>query len=329
MNKKHTLLGVIAISLFFVTCKKEDGESASTTTTTTTTGSGVLTAKELAQKDYMDMYVGSAVTGFAWNGNTAGCVPGTLSAELQNKTLLRIQYFRKMAGLSNAAISMDAALSAKCQDNALMIRANNAISHTPPTTWKCYTADGALAAEKGNISIGTSDVKNIDAWMQDAGNNNKEVGHRRWILFSNATKFGIGFTESSGTLWVINGLPSPYSLPAATPEYIAWPPKGFVPRQVVYPRWSFSVPATSYPFQVDFTTATVTMVDANGSNVPLTVIYRNPISNFYGGDNTISWEPTGINLNSTADQKYTVRVSDVLVDGVEKSYTYEVTIFNP
>jgi uncharacterized protein YkwD len=325
---KYTLWGVVAISLFFITCKKDDS-SSSDDTSTTTTSSGVLTQKEQARKDYMDMYVGSAVAGYAWNGDATNCIPGTLSQELFDKTLLRIKYYRKMAGLPNDKITMEADLSAKCQQNALMIRANSSLSHSPPTSWKCYTADGALAAAKGNISLGTSDVKNIDAWIQDAGSNNLEVGHRRWILYSNATKFGIGFTESSGTLWVINGLPQPYSLPAATPEYIAWPPKGYIPRQVVYPRWSLGVPATSYPFQVDFTEATVTMVDPAGTNVPLNVIYRNPISNSYGGDNTISWEPTGVDLNSNFDQKYTVTVSNVMVNGTAKSYTYDVTIFNP
>lgn len=329
MNKKHTLWGVMAISLFFITCKKDDGDSTSTTTSTTSTTSTALTAKELAQKDYTDMYLGSAVTGFAWNGNTASCVAGTLPQDLLNKTLLRIKYYRKMAGLPIDKITMETDLSAKCQANALMIRSNNSISHAPPASWKCYTDEGALAAAKGNISMGTSDVKNIDAWMQDAGTNNLEVGHRRWILFSNATKFGIGFTESSGTLWVINGLPSPYSLPAATPEYIAWPPKGLIPRQVVYPRWSFGVPATSYPFQVDFTKATVTMVNANGTIVTPNVIYRNPISSSYGGDNTISWEPVGVDLNSNFDQKYTVTVDSVMVNGIPKNYKYDVTIFNP
>ncbi|MES2779769.1 MAG: CAP domain-containing protein [Bacteroidota bacterium] len=327
MNKKHALIGVMAISLFFITCKKDDSGSSDNTTTTTT--SGALTEKEQAQKDYIDMYVGSGVSGFSWNGDITNCIPGTLSQELLDKTLLRIKYYRKLAGLPNDKITMEADLSAKCQQNALMIRANNAISHDPPTSWKCYTADGAEAAGKGNISFGTSDVKNIDAWMQDAGGNNLKVGHRRWILFSNATKFGIGFTESSGTLWVINGLPSPYSLPAATPEYIAWPPKGVVPRQVVYPRWSLGVGATSYPFQVDFTNATVTMKDQAGVDVPLTIIYRSAISGTYGGDNTISWEPTGINLSSNFDVKYTVSVGNVMVNGTAKSYTYDVTIFNP
>jgi hypothetical protein len=42
-----------------------------------------------------------------------------------------------------------------------MIKANGRLSHTPPNTWKCYTEDGYLAANKGNISFGMSDVKTL------------------------------------------------------------------------------------------------------------------------------------------------------------------------
>lgn len=326
MNKKHALIGVFSLTLFFAMCKKDSSDSSNTTTTTTS--GAALTEKEQARKDYMDMYVGSVVSSFSWNGNIANCEQGSLSQDVLDKTLMRIKYFRKLAGLPNDKVTMEADLNAKCQRNALMIRANGSLSHTPPNTWKCYTEDGYLAANKGNISFGTSDVKNIDAWMEDAGSNNVEVGHRRWILFSNASKFGFGCTESSGTLWVINSLPS-FTLPSGTPEYIAWPPKGYIPRQVVYPRWSLGVPYGSYPFQVDFTDATVTMKNSAGGDVPVTVISRTAISPSYGGDNTIAWEPTGVDLNSNFDQKYSVTVANVKVNGVAKSYTYDVTIFNP
>jgi hypothetical protein len=124
--------------------------------------------------------------------------------------------------------------------------------------------------------------------------------------------------------------PVPFeSIPASTPAYVAWPPKGFIPRDVVYPRWSLSVPANGYPFPVDFTSATVTMTGSNGTNVPLTIDYANPVENTYVGDNTIVWVPTGINLTSDADQKYTVKVSNVLVNGIPKNYEYDVTIFKP
>jgi hypothetical protein len=327
MKRKHALVGVMAISLFFITCKKDDSGSSDNTTTTTTSGTA-LTPKEQARKDYMDMYVGSTVSGFTWNGNAASCDPGTLSADVLAKALLRVKYFRKAAGLPNDKITMEADLNAKCQRNALMIKANNSLSHTPPTTWSCYTQDGYDAANNGNIAIGSSDVDNITAWMEDGGANNTRVGHRRWILFSNASKFGFGCTQSSGTLWVINDMSS-FALPAGVPEYTSWPPKGFIPRQVVFPRWSFSVPAGNFPFQVDFTNASVTMKDASGTTVPLTIVDKTAISNSYIGDNSITWEPTGVELNSNFDQKYTVTVANVLVNGTAKSYTYDVTIFNP
>lgn len=121
MNKKHALIGVLSLSLFFSMCKKDSSDNSGTTTTTS---NWTLSAKEQAIKDYMDMYVGSAVTSFSWNGNIANCVQGTLSQDVLDKTLLRIKYFRKLAGLPIDKITMEADLNAKCQRNALMIKAN-------------------------------------------------------------------------------------------------------------------------------------------------------------------------------------------------------------
>jgi uncharacterized protein YkwD len=328
MNKKLMLIALGALTLTFVTCKKESGNDAEETGTTGTTSGTGTSAKDQARKDYQEMYVASGVANFTWNGNTGSCNAGTLSQDVLDKALLRIKYFRKVAGVPNDKITMEADLSAKCQDNALMIKANNALSHNPPSTWSCFTAGGAEAAQNGNIAFGGSDVQNISQWVEDEGSNNTEVGHRRWILFSNATKFGFGCTQNSGTLWVINSI-NDFSLPAGTPEFIAWPAKGYVPRQVVYPRWSFSVPMGSHPFQVDFTNATVTMKNAAGETVNLQIESRTAISNSYAGDNSIVWKPTGINLGSTDDQKYTVSISGVKVNGATKSYEYDVTIFNP
>lgn len=326
MKTKHYLSALVIVGAFvFVACQKDDDSTEKETPTTTTP----LTAKDLARADFNTMYKAADVTGFTWNGNVTDCNPGTLSQAVLDKALLRLKYFRKAAGLSNADITMDAALNTKCQYDALMTKANNMLSHAPLSTWKCYSAEGADAAANGNIAMGVSDVENINLWMEDEGSNNARVGHRRWMLYSRATKFGFGCTESSATLWVINSGAGTSALPAKTPAYIAWPPKGFVPRDVVYPRWSLSVPAPTYPYQVDFTNATVVMTRADGTNVPLTIEFANPIESTYRGDNTITWRPTGINLATDADHKYTVKVSNVLVSGVAKDYQYDVTIFKP
>jgi hypothetical protein len=327
MKIKHCLQVSFMVGLLtFVACQKE--ETKEETKPTTTTG-GVTDAKELARQDFVSMYAGSDVASFTWNGNTTNCNAGTLPQEVLDKAMLRIKYFRKAAGLSNDAISMNAVYNAKSQQAALMMKANNSLSHVPPTTWSCYTADGAEAAQKGNIAFGVSDVENINLWVEDEGSNNKEVGHRRWILYSRATQFGFGSTSNTATLWVINSGVGSSALPAGTPEYVAWPPKGFVPRDVVYPRWSLSIPAPTYPYQVDFTQATVVMKDPAGAEVPLTIEYANPIQQTYAGDNTLTWRPSGIQTSLDTDQKYSVKVSNVLVGGSPKTYEYDVTIFKP
>lgn len=326
---KH-YLGALTImsALVFVACQKDEGTKEEPTTTTT--GTQPLTPKEQARADFNTMYKASAVTDYTWNGNVVDCNPGALPQAVLDKAFLRLKYFRKAAGLPNTGIAMKADLNARCQYNALMIKANGSLSHSPPSTWKCYSNEGADAAANGNIAFGASDVENINLWIEDEGSNNMRVGHRRWMLFSRATDFGFGCTESSGTLWVINdlGFVQP-PIPAKTPAFVAWPPKGFIPRDVVYPRWSLSIPAATYPYQVDFTSATVVMTDAQGNNVSLAIEYANPIENTYRGDNTITWRPAGINLSSDADQKYTVKVSNVMVEGVATNYQYDVTIFKP
>ncbi len=331
---KHYLQVVTACGLLtFVACQKDDTKDDNTTTTgatsTTSTTSGTATAKELARQDFNTMYVASAVPSFTWNGNTGSCNAGTLSQDVIDKALLRLKYFRKAAGLSNDGIVMNPDFNAKCQQAALMFKANNNLSHFPPNTWSCWTQDGADAAGNGNIAFGSSDVENINQWIADEGDNNAKVGHRRWMLDSRASDFGFGCTNSTGTLWVINSGSGSNDLPANTPEFVAWPPKGFVPRDVVYPRWSLSVPAPTFPFQVNFTQATVVVKNAAGAELSVAIEYANPIENSYVGDNTICFKPEGIDLTSDADQKYSVKVSNVLVGGVSKTYEYDVTIFKP
>lgn len=317
-------LALVVLALFFITCKKSE-----TTNPTPSTENPTSTERSQAVKDYNELYLGSSVNSFTWNGNANNCAEGTLTQEILDKVFMRIKYFRKVVGVSNTGITMEADLNAKCQKHALMTTANNnKLSHYPDSTWKCYSADGALAARYGNIAYGAPNVENINLWVEDAGSNNMPVLHRRWILYSMASKFGFGCTQNAATLWVINN-GSSFSLPANTPEFIAWPAKGFVPRQVVYPRWSFAIPYGSYPFKVDFTNATVTLVNASGVNVPLTVIHRDAVSSSYAGDNTLVWEPSGINLTLTTDQKYTVNINGVLVNGTSKNYSYDVTIINP
>jgi len=266
--------------------------------------------------DYNLLYKSSEVleSQLNWTGNTANCDAGEISEVAQQNVLTRINYYRKLVGLPQN-ISFDPALANKCQEAALMMHANNELSHTPPTTWSCYTADGAQAASKSNIASSHS-TKAIDAYINDNGSNNAAVGHRRWILYSKANIFGHGSTSKYDALWVLGT-----TVPAFDIDYVAYPSAGFFPAPLVPTsnRWSFA------KVGADFTNTTIEMSDSSGTPISLT---QEPIAKGYG-DNTIVWKPTGIFTNSETDIPYTVHVKNVVVSGISHDYTYVVKISQP
>lgn len=269
--------------------------------------------------EYNTYFVAAATTNTstAWTGSTSTCTPGTIAADAVNKALIRVNYFRRCVGL-NDDITFDAVKNGKCQQAAVMMHANNSLSHTPPTSWSCWTQEGSDACGSSNIAMGYSISNAITAYMNDVGASNYKVGHRRWILFSKAKVMGIGHTTTFNALWVLgnSGNPVPENLPA----FIPWPPKGYVPAPLVFDRWSFSKRLA------DFTNANVSMTDASGNPITLSVISKT--DNGYG-DNTIVWEPENINTTSTSDVSYNVTVSNVKVSNVDSTYTYKVTIIKP
>jgi hypothetical protein len=217
-----------------------------------------------------------------------------------------------MVGL-NDDCTLDTTYHYQEQQAALMMSANNALSHTPPTSWSCYTSAGASGAASSNIALGYNSSESISAFIRDDGGGNTAVGHRRWILHSTKQKFSYGATSNSMALFIFfNGTNT------KIPAFIAFPPKKYIPQQLVPARWSFSIPGA------DFSSATVSMNGPSG-NVPLTIV--SSTANGYG-DNTIVWEPVGIDVSNTADVVYTVTVSNVGNDAVG-SYTYSTTVIRP
>jgi hypothetical protein len=272
----------------------------------------------------------SASEGYAgnisWTGNVTAGAAGTTSAVFKDDVRRRINFYRALTGLP-ADIVFNDTKSAKCQEMALMISANKALSHSPPSSWTYYTANGAEAAANSNLhyawgsgastSVGPTAV---DGYMTDDGSNNTIVGHRRWLLYSLSQEMGTGDVPATGTyasgnaIWVIGNFKA-----SAPKAFIAWPNKGFVSQDLVPARWSLSYPGAG------FGSAVVTMTQ-NGSSVPVTIISRT--DNGYG-DNTIVWEPSGLLVSGQQDVSFNVTVSGIGGTGVPASYSYSVTAFNP
>ena len=149
--------------------------------------------------DYNNVYLTSAVStaDLGWTGSVATCTPGTTSALSKTNTINRINYFRKLAGLSNTVILDQNAHEANCQAAALIMDANDNLSHSPPNNWSCWTQAGSNGAGSSNLALGAHASGAISLYMIDPGSGNEPAGHRRWILNSRATKFGTGSTSST------------------------------------------------------------------------------------------------------------------------------------
>ncbi len=284
--------------------------------------------RESIRSFYNRVYQASEGVPIGWTGNLAACNPGTVSPAYLDATLLRVNYFRAMSGLPSN-ITFTEANNAKAQAAALMMSANRQLNHNPPATWTCYSQLGSDGAAS-NLNTGSSGPKSIDSFMQDGGDNNAVAGHRRWILLPEQLVMGSGhipgvsdtdWQSITAALWVF-GDRTPQR-PAVRDEFVAWPPKGFVPFQTVYPRWSLCLSGA------DFNNATVTM-QRNGAPVPVKIEARGGGS----GEPGIVWIPNNLGHSDswarpTADETYAVSVGNVIVGGNPRSFTYDVTIIDP
>jgi hypothetical protein len=198
---------------------------------------------------YIGDYLPTRAIPSSWTGSVADGNAGDVSPVYRNAVAQRVNWYRAMAG-APAWIAFDPTFNAKAQKGALMLAANKALSHTPPTTWQFYTAEGAEALGKSSLCQAfESDPGCVEQYIADQGANNAAAGHRRWIFYPQTRLMGTGDVPYDRNLW--NALwvfDSNYGTqrPATRDEFVAWPPKGYVPYQVVFPRWSFSYPNANF-----------------------------------------------------------------------------------
>lgn len=263
-----------------------------------------------------------------WNGDVSLGNAGSTTEEFQDAVIRRVNYFRALSGVP-AWVERSAEYGAKAQQAALMMSANDSLSHFPPPTWLHYTAEGAEAAAHSNLYLGEHGPGSVDGYMLDPGSNNALVGHRRWVLYPNTRHMGTGDIPGGGgvwpanALWVLDAQQSP-TRPPTREAWVQWPPHGHVPYPLVPGRWSFSFPGA------DFGSATVSMT-RDGVALPVTL---EPLGNG-AGDNTLAWIPSGMNPDAAdhprpvEDITYTVAVSDVRVGGQWRTFQTRVVVVDP
>ena len=288
-------------------------------------------SREQTREFYNAVYLASAGVAMNSTAVTADCFPGTNCTTFNDATLLRVNWFRAMAGLP-AGVTFAADESTEDQSAALMMSENNKLQHTGDWTgWGCFSTAGTNASANSNLAWGSDGPDAITSYVWDYGANNTEVGHRRYIIYPQTQIMAAGDVPSQGTneaanaLWVFD---ANYwgSRPATTAPYVAWPPAGYAPYQIVFPQWSFALS------NANLSAATVTMT-SNG--VPLAVTQQSYVSGY--GENTLVWYPSSLNPASMAtvfpfsgtDTVYAVTVSNVVTAVGTNRFSYQVTVFDP
>ncbi|MGI9211885.1 MAG: CAP domain-containing protein [Methylococcaceae bacterium] len=281
--------------------------------------------REASRNFYNGVYRFSSGIPAEWQGDISLCDAGRTAQSFTDATLLRVNYYRAMAGIP-AQISFNDEFNTKALLASVMMSANQQLSHHPTEAWLCHTPAGIEAAGNSNLALGSTGPKAIDDLMFDWGDNNAAVGHRRWILFPGTRVMGVGNIEpptdseypATQALWIIDEGAWTRPRPSTRDGFVSWPPPGYTPRGLIPDRWSFAWP------DADFSQATVT-VQSEDSIIPTTL---EPLSEGFG-DNTLAWVTDLSARPTTQDARYSVTIDNVRIQGKAQRFEYAVIFFDP
>lgn len=247
-----------------------------------------------------------------WSAGPSQCDPGTLTRAGIDDTLVRINLFRWLVGLG--PVSDSTTLNEMDMWCAVVAAwnppggGNN--PHSPDPSAKCYTQQGASGAGQSNIAWGSGHpAQAIDQFIQDNGNFTT-FGHRRWIFNPPLGPVGIGYYGGGGPYGNAQCLAvfgSSGSGPS--PDWIAFPPPGFVPTAIATWVWTFH-------HKSGVSSAEMSVV--RQSDAESLAMEKMPLTGGYGSYPTVAFRPSGWQL--AAGETYIVTV-----DGVGGgSITYEM-----
>ncbi|GCD90705.1 hypothetical protein NLS1_27110 [Nocardioides sp. LS1] len=251
-----------------------------------------------------------------WTGSTDDCTPGHPSDAAQQATLESVNFVRAMAGLDPVGFS--GKLNRQAQAAALIMDANDALSHDPPSDWKCWTQTGHDAAGHSNIALTSGEMhagQSVQLYMDDPGPGNHAAGHRRWVLNPYVDTMGNGLTAQANSLYVFG----PTDDRNTNPAWVAWPTRGWFPGPLEPGgRWSLS----SGDAAADFSHATVVVKRGTTTKTRLKVTRFTPEVGY--GQPTLVFQVAGVRATGT----YTVVVRDIRGGGPAR-HRYVVRLFTP
>lgn len=262
------------------------------------------------------------------------CNPGLITPAEQAEAIDYINSVRLLHDLP--PVVHDPSHDLHAREAALIIAANDYLSHNPPDTLDCWSPDGRLGSQKSNLAWaarldgepqkGFTSTYMIDTWWKDSAI--EMVGHRRWLLdpFLREVSFGrvdrpgnaTNYSITAAALWVIDDDRSGGT--SFTGDFVAFPYHDY-PSDLFTDGLSISFSAVVdhddyWANQgVDLTDVAVTILDE--ANVPIRIRNLRTTVDAFGIPNAVIWD-----ADLQQGVRYTVRVEGIRYEGVAKDYTY-------
>lgn len=174
---------------------------------------------------------------------------GELSREALDQALASVNFLRALAGLD--PLELDMALCDAAQSGAMLLAANQGLSHTPrqpqdmPDSLYLAGSEAAAACNLAMFNWQAEDLLREAAFYfaRDDGEVNRALlGHRRWLLYPGMGVTGFGLAEdaqghSYATMYVLDS-----SRDVADYDMILWPSEGVFPAECMLSEtpWSIS-----------------------------------------------------------------------------------------
>lgn len=269
---------------------------------------------------FYDIWLRNQKVPIGWTGSVSECRPGKVSNAAEEATRTQINYFRAMVGLRPVSLLQD--LEGTAQRTALMMDANNQISHYPPDNWRCRTSAGDRLASRSVLALGSGarGARAISLYVSEPGRGNVHVGHRRWLFNPRTAAMSHGSTASASTVVVI-GMPQ-HDQPV--PRWMPWPSPGYFPSYLEpHGRWSLSTSSR----RTDFSYARVAVTDGAGRGYA--VRRHAPVDGM--GPKTLVWQVTDLTRPAVGkDRTYHVRVTGIRRNGYRiPAVSWSVTLVVP
>ena len=264
------------------------------------------------------------------------CYAGKLSAKFRNEFLTEMNTVRALHGLPS--ITYDYAHEDEMMQTALILAANNILTHYPEPNTDCYSDIGAVGASTSNLEMGVrsimydyspaESVRNMTHDKLNVVANN--VGHRRWIInpFMEKSAYGsvnapsIKDTQfpyvvgtSHKTIYFQKN-PTTAKLGVIAYPYHNYPSKYFMKGAIL----SVSILIDQNDYwanqNVDYSKAKLVVTERGGGEQKIRDISYDNLG--MGIPNNIQFYFDGLKNNII----YDVKLSNVLVNGQPKEYSY-------